>query len=94
MSITQQYLLDSFRAAQHDERTPPAPGGQDWQVVREMRDYGRFRAVVEERPAHGRIRAALARILDRGAGARVVDRGSGAHVIGRGSGARTPRLRH
>lgn len=63
MSITQQYLLDSYRAAQHDERTPPAPGQQDWQVVREVRDYGRFRAVVEERPAHGRIRAAVTRII-------------------------------
>lgn len=70
MSITQQYLLDSYRAAQHDERTPPAPGQQDWQVVREVRDYGRFRAVVEERPAHGRIRAALARVIARGSVAR------------------------
>ncbi|MER5259603.1 MULTISPECIES: hypothetical protein [unclassified Streptomyces] len=81
MSITQQYLLDSFRAAQHDERTPPAPGQQDWQVMREVRDYGRFRAVVEERPAHGRIRAALARI-------------AGAGHLSRGSAARTPRPHH
>ncbi|MGW6020947.1 hypothetical protein [Streptomyces sp. NPDC055099] len=63
MSITQQYLLDSYRAAQHDERTPPAPGRLDWQVIREVRDYGRFRAVVEERPAHGRVRAAVARLI-------------------------------
>ncbi|MEV6757434.1 hypothetical protein [Streptomyces sp. NPDC051214] len=63
MSITQQYLLDSYRAAQHDERTPPAPGRQDWQVLREIRDYGRFRAVVEERPARGRVRAAVARLI-------------------------------
>ncbi|MFC8127743.1 hypothetical protein [Streptomyces sp. NPDC057302] len=70
MSITQQYLLDSYRAAQHDERTPPAPGSQDWQVIREVRDHGRFRAVVEERPAHGRVRAALVRIITRGSAAR------------------------
>ncbi|MEV0527193.1 hypothetical protein AB0I66_27555 [Streptomyces sp. NPDC050439] len=69
MSITQQYLLDSYRAVQHDERTPPAPGRQDWQVLREIRDYGRFRAVVEERPAHGRLRAAVARLI-RGSAAR------------------------
>ncbi|MEU6765427.1 hypothetical protein ABZ916_23210 [Streptomyces sp. NPDC046853] len=69
MSITQQYLLDGYRAAQHDERTPPAPGTQDWQVIREVRDYGRFRAVVGERPARGRVRAAVARFI-RGSGAR------------------------
>lgn len=69
MSITQQYLLDSYRAAQHDERTPPAPGRHDWQVLREVRDYGRFRAVVEGRPARGRFRAAVARLI-RGAAAR------------------------
>ncbi|MEU5956778.1 hypothetical protein [Streptomyces sp. NPDC047525] len=86
MSITQQYLLDSYRAAQHDERTPPAPGQQDWQVIREVRDYGRFRAVVEERPAHGRIRAALARIARAGS----AGRGS----VSRGSVARTPRPHH
>lgn len=87
MSITQQYLLDSYRAAQHDERTPPAPGQQDWQVMREVRDYGRFRAVVEERPAHGRIRAALARIARAGSG-----RGPGS--VSRGSVVRTPRPHH
>ncbi|MGW6056921.1 hypothetical protein [Streptomyces sp. NPDC055189] len=81
MSITQQYLLDSYRAARHDERTPPAPGSQDWQVVREVRDYGRFRAVVEERPAHGRVRAALARLAHAGR-------------LSRGSAVRTPRPHH
>ncbi|WJV47050.1 hypothetical protein [Streptomyces flavofungini] len=72
MSVTQQYLLDSYRAAQLGERTPPAPGVCDWQVVREVRDYGRFHAVVHERPARGRFRAALGRMLRgvRGAGAR------------------------
>ncbi|WP_030785704.1 hypothetical protein [Streptomyces sp. NRRL S-920] len=62
MNVTQQYLLDTYRAAQHGEAAPPAPGHHDWQAVREVRDYGRFRAVVRERPARGRIRAALARL--------------------------------
>ncbi|QES43052.1 MULTISPECIES: hypothetical protein [Streptomyces] len=62
MSVTQQFLLDSYRAAQHGGPTPPAPGQHDWQAVREVRDYGRFRAVVAERPARGRVRAALARL--------------------------------
>ncbi|MEU4796463.1 hypothetical protein [Streptomyces sp. NPDC023327] len=78
MSVTQQYLLDTYRAAQHGERTPPAPGLRDWQAVREVRDYGRFRAVVEERPVHGRVRAALARLLHGGR-------------LSAGAGARTPR---
>lgn len=61
MSVTQQYLLDTYRAAQHGEAVPPAPGAHDWQAVREVRDYGRFDAVVRERPARGRLRAAALR---------------------------------
>jgi len=63
MSITQQYLLDTYRARQLGEPVPPAPGADDWQVVREWRDHRQFRAVVAERPAHGRIRLALGRWL-------------------------------
>ncbi|OAH11419.1 hypothetical protein [Streptomyces jeddahensis] len=63
MSLTQQYLLDTYRARQRGEPGPPAPGSKDWQVMREMRDYRRFRVVVTERPARGRLRAALARRL-------------------------------
>ncbi|MGW1025160.1 hypothetical protein ACWD4J_15905 [Streptomyces sp. NPDC002577] len=63
MSLTQQYLLDTYRARQRGEPGPPALGSKDWQVVRELRDYRRFRAVVAERPARGRFRAALARRL-------------------------------
>ncbi|WP_327430622.1 hypothetical protein [Streptomyces sp. NBC_01236] len=63
MSITQQYLLDSYRARQHGEPVPPAPGSHDWQVARELRDYRQFRAVVAGHPAHGRIREALGRWL-------------------------------
>ncbi|MEU1259908.1 hypothetical protein ACWHLZ_24595 [Streptomyces chartreusis] len=63
MSITQHYLLDTYRARQQGEAPPPAPGAHDWQVMREIRDHRRFRAVVAGRPAHGRIRHALARWL-------------------------------
>ncbi|WP_030177385.1 hypothetical protein [Streptomyces sp. NRRL S-813] len=50
MSITQQYLLDTHRARQHGEPVPPAPGLNDWHVVRELRDHRRFRAVLAGRP--------------------------------------------
>ncbi|MER5748980.1 hypothetical protein [Streptomyces sp. NPDC002088] len=63
MSLTQQYVLDAHRARRHGEPAPPAPGTHDWQVLRELRDYRRFRAVVAGRPAHGRIRQALRRWL-------------------------------
>ncbi|MFI6638730.1 hypothetical protein [Streptomyces sp. NPDC050504] len=61
MSITQQFLLDSYRAAQHGTPQPPAPGERDVRTVRELRDYRRFRAVVQERPARGRVHLALSR---------------------------------
>ncbi|MFI7408817.1 hypothetical protein ACIBU0_09150 [Streptomyces sp. NPDC049627] len=63
MSITQQYVLDTYRARQLGEPAPPAPGTQDWQVVREWRDHRQFRAVVAGRPARGRMRQALGRWL-------------------------------
>ncbi|MCX4558885.1 hypothetical protein OHU07_16810 [Streptomyces phaeochromogenes] len=67
MSITQQYLLDTYRARQHGDPTPPAPGTHDWQAMRELADHRRFRAALTGRPARGRgrgrIRAALARLL-------------------------------
>ncbi|BCM68556.1 MULTISPECIES: hypothetical protein [Streptomyces] len=63
MSITQQYLLDTYRARLHGESAPPAPGRHDLALVRELRDYRRFRAVVAGRPARGRLRRALARRL-------------------------------
>ncbi|MFJ9117328.1 hypothetical protein ACIRJO_17420 [Streptomyces sp. NPDC102394] len=65
MSITQQYFLDAYRAGQAGEPAPPAPGANDWQVVREWRDQREFRAVVAGRPAHGPIRLALGRWLHR-----------------------------
>ncbi|MFD9459689.1 hypothetical protein [Streptomyces sp. NPDC060027] len=66
MSITQQYLLDTYRASQHGEAAPPAPGSHDWETARELRDYRRFRAVLAGRPARGRIRGLLAHGLRRG----------------------------
>lgn len=63
MSITQQHMIDAYRAAQHGGPTPPPPGAHTWTVVGELRDYGRFRAVIAGRPVHGRLRAALARRL-------------------------------
>ncbi|KUN09963.1 hypothetical protein AQI95_03145 [Streptomyces yokosukanensis] len=63
MSITQQYLLDSYRARVLGEPEPPAPGRHDADTMREVRDYRRFRAVVAERPAQGRVRYALRRWL-------------------------------
>ncbi|MFD8518812.1 hypothetical protein ACFV2D_02185 [Streptomyces capillispiralis] len=57
MSLTQQYVLDTHRARQHGEPPPPAPGLNDWQVVRELRDLRRSRAVPDHRPAPGRLRA-------------------------------------
>ncbi|WP_405544750.1 hypothetical protein OG478_29045 [Streptomyces phaeochromogenes] len=67
MSITQQYLIDTYRARQHGDPTPPAPGTHDWQVMRELADHRRFRAALTCRPGRGRdrgrIRTALARLL-------------------------------
>lgn len=65
MSVTQQYLLDVHRAHRHGEPAPPAPGLNDWQVVRELRDRRRFDAVLAGRPARGRLRHTLRRWLHR-----------------------------
>lgn len=63
MSITQQYLLDTYRARRLGVPGPPAPGTDGWQVVRELRDHRQIRAALAGRPAHGRIRQALGRWL-------------------------------
>jgi hypothetical protein len=63
MSVTQQYLLDSHRARVLGEPEPPAPGRYDVDLIRELRDYRRFTAVIAERPARGRVRCALRRWL-------------------------------
>ncbi|MDW6061650.1 hypothetical protein SAZ11_31065 [Streptomyces sp. FXJ1.4098] len=53
MSLTEQYALDLYRAAQRGEPAPPAPRPGDWRTIRELSRYGDFRAVAEERPARG-----------------------------------------
>lgn len=63
MSITQQFLLDSYRASQHGTPQPPAPGQYDARTLGELRDYRRFQAVIQERPARGRIHLALSRVF-------------------------------
>ena len=59
MGITQQHLLDTYRARRLGEPAPPAPGAHDWQVVREWRDERQFRAVLAGRPVRHRFRDAL-----------------------------------
>lgn len=63
MNATQQHMLDVYRAARLGAPVPPAPGLNDWQVVREIRDYHRFGAAAETRPARGRIRTTLANLF-------------------------------
>ncbi|MEW2396271.1 hypothetical protein [Streptomyces sp. NPDC046862] len=63
MSITEQHILDIYRAQRRGEPVPPAPGVHDWEVVRELHDQRRFRAVVAGRPARRRVRSALVRLL-------------------------------
>ncbi|RLV79986.1 hypothetical protein D3C57_116415 [Streptomyces rapamycinicus NRRL 5491] len=56
MSLTEQYALDLYRAAQRGEPAPPAPGPHDWRTLRELREYRDFRAVTAGRPARRRGR--------------------------------------
>ncbi|WP_093799732.1 hypothetical protein [Streptomyces sp. Wb2n-11] len=64
MNATQQHMLDAYRATRLGAPVPPAPGLNDWQAVREVRDYWRFRAVVEGRPPLARrLRIALTHLL-------------------------------
>ncbi|MFF2775315.1 hypothetical protein ACFVU3_10435 [Streptomyces sp. NPDC058052] len=63
MDALQQHLFDSYRSAQRGESAPPAPGTHDLAVLRGLRDHRRFERVVAGRPATGRLRAALARLV-------------------------------
>ncbi|MGW7055665.1 hypothetical protein [Streptomyces sp. NPDC054887] len=64
MNAIQQHMIDVHRAARLATPPPPAPGRHDWQAVREVREYRRFRAVAEGRPPRTRrLRAALAHLL-------------------------------
>ncbi|MFF4607624.1 hypothetical protein ACFY12_33415 [Streptomyces sp. NPDC001339] len=65
MNATQQHLLDAYRAAQHGETAPPAPGTRTVRTVREIQQWRRFQAVIGEPEGRlagriaGRIRRAL-----------------------------------
>ncbi|MEK2478164.1 MULTISPECIES: hypothetical protein [Streptomyces] len=71
MNAMQQHLLDSYRAAQRGEATPPAPYAETARTVREVRQWRRFQAVVSE-PAErwwgrgGRLARATAALLAHG----------------------------
>ncbi|MFG2907680.1 hypothetical protein ACGF13_21775 [Kitasatospora sp. NPDC048286] len=65
MNALHQHLFDSYRAAQHDEPAPPAPGTHDVAVLRAARDHRRFEAVLAGRPTTGRLRLALRLALRR-----------------------------
>ncbi|WP_208857824.1 hypothetical protein [Streptomyces flavidovirens] len=64
MNATQQHMLDVYRATRLGTPAPPAPGLNDWQAVREVRDYRRLRATAEDRPPRThRLRTALANLF-------------------------------
>ncbi|MEU1078478.1 MULTISPECIES: hypothetical protein [unclassified Streptomyces] len=63
MDAIQQHMLDTYRAARLDQAPPPPPGTHDVRTLRELRDYRRFEAVLAGHLAHGRLRAALGRLL-------------------------------
>ncbi|ARZ68671.1 hypothetical protein M1P56_31915 [Streptomyces sp. HU2014] len=56
MDATQQHLLDLYRAAQHGDPAPPAPGTGERALAREVRTWWDFRAVVDRRAAERRAR--------------------------------------
>ncbi|MER5932659.1 hypothetical protein [Streptomyces sp. NPDC002054] len=62
MTAIEQYLIDSYRAAQHGDPMPPPPGRDDLAVLRQARSYEQFRAVLDGRPAAHPWRAALHRL--------------------------------
>lgn len=59
----QQHMIDTYRAARLGRPAPPLPGTHDVAVLRELRDYRRFEAVLSGRLATGRLRAALAHLI-------------------------------
>ncbi|MFD7323732.1 hypothetical protein ACFV9D_21965 [Streptomyces sp. NPDC059875] len=65
MNALHQYLLDSYRAEQHGDRTPPLPGTHDIETLRALRTHRRSEA---GRPTRGRLRTTLTRWLHPRAG--------------------------
>ncbi|MFI5621008.1 hypothetical protein [Streptomyces sp. NPDC051567] len=68
MTAIEQYLIDTYRASGQGAPMPPPPGRDDLAVLRAVRSYARFRAVLEGRPARHPWRAALRRLLHRSPG--------------------------
>lgn len=69
MSAIEQYLIDTYRAAQHGTPPPPPPGRDDVSVLRAVRTHVQFTAVLDGHPATHPWLHALRRRLFRGAGA-------------------------
>ncbi|MET9697169.1 hypothetical protein ABZY31_09600 [Streptomyces sp. NPDC006529] len=65
MTAIEQYLVDTYRAAQQGAPMPPEPGRHDLAELRAARTYERFQAVLDGRAARHPWRAALHRMLDR-----------------------------
>ncbi|MFJ4775609.1 hypothetical protein [Streptomyces sp. NPDC088762] len=63
MTAIEQYLVDTYRAAQLATPVPPPPGRDDVAVLRAARSYEQFRAVLDGRPARHPWWAALRRLL-------------------------------
>ncbi|MCX5377653.1 hypothetical protein [Streptomyces sp. NBC_00091] len=65
MTAIEQYLVDTYRAAQHGTPPPPPPGRDDLAVLRSLRTTAQFGAVLDGRPATHPWRHALRRLLHR-----------------------------
>ncbi|MFD9454598.1 hypothetical protein ACFWBC_16140 [Streptomyces sp. NPDC059985] len=63
MSAIEQYLIDTYRAAQHHTPMPPPPGRDDIEVLRALHTEAQFRAVLAGRPATHRWRTTLRHLL-------------------------------
>ncbi|MCX5195851.1 hypothetical protein OOK31_18475 [Streptomyces sp. NBC_00249] len=63
MTAIEQYLIDTYRAAQHGDPMPPPPGRDDVAVLRAVRAESQFRAVLAGRPATHHWRWTLARLF-------------------------------
>lgn len=51
MTAIEQYLIDTYRAAQHHTPMPPPPGRDDIATLRALHTEAQFRAVLSGRPA-------------------------------------------
>ncbi|MEV7724327.1 hypothetical protein ACIRP0_24315 [Streptomyces sp. NPDC101733] len=63
MTAIEQYLVDTYRAAQHGTPPPPPPGRDDLAVLRAARTGAQFRAVLDGCPATHPWRHALHRLM-------------------------------